>query len=51
MLLLEVMAAVLGVWFFMPAYVANPAAVLLGGGPPVDMGRCMSDGRRVPGDG
>ena len=35
----------------LPAYVANPVAVLTGGGRPMDFGRKMGDGRRVLGDG
>lgn len=38
-------------WFFLPAYVANPAAVLFGGGRPIDGGRVLSDGHRLFGDG
>jgi len=38
-------------WFFLPAYVANPAAVLFGGGRPVDGGRVLADGHRLLGDG
>ena len=38
-------------WFFLPAYVANPAAVLFGGGRPIDGGRVLADGHRLFGDG
>jgi CDP-2,3-bis-(O-geranylgeranyl)-sn-glycerol synthase len=38
-------------WRMMPAYVANPSAVLFGGGTPMDFGKTMSDGKRVFGDG
>jgi CDP-2,3-bis-(O-geranylgeranyl)-sn-glycerol synthase len=38
-------------WFMIPAYVANPSAVLFGGGRPMDFNRRMSDGSRVLGDG
>jgi CDP-2,3-bis-(O-geranylgeranyl)-sn-glycerol synthase len=38
-------------WFFLPAYVANPAAVLFGGGRPIDGGRVLADGHRLLGDG
>lgn len=41
---------VLAFWFFLPAYVANPAAVLVGGGTPMDFGRSWRD-RRLLGDG
>jgi len=37
--------------FTLPAYVANPSAVLWGGGVPMDGGRVWRDGRRVLGDG
>ncbi len=35
----------------LPAYIANPAAALLGGGTPVDMGRNFTDNKRLLGDG
>src|SRR2546423_15390652 len=38
-------------WFFLPAFVANPFAVLSGGGAPIDGGRNLSDGQRIFGDG
>ena len=38
-------------WFFLPAYLANPMAVLFGGGRPIDFGRSLRDGERVFGDG
>ena len=38
-------------WFFLPAYVANPMAVVFGGGTPVDLGRVLRDGERLFGDG
>ncbi|WP_299269147.1 CDP-2,3-bis-(O-geranylgeranyl)-sn-glycerol synthase [Halorientalis sp.] len=37
-------------WAMLPAYVPNNAAVLVGGGPPVDGGRTWN-GRRLLGDG
>ncbi|MEF8819975.1 MAG: CDP-2,3-bis-(O-geranylgeranyl)-sn-glycerol synthase [Haloferacaceae archaeon] len=37
-------------WAMLPAYVPNNAAVLLGGGPPIDGGRTLG-GRRLLGDG
>ncbi|WP_144905243.1 CDP-2,3-bis-(O-geranylgeranyl)-sn-glycerol synthase [Halobellus captivus] len=37
-------------WAMLPAYVPNNAAVLAGGGAPIDGGRTM-DGRRLLGDG
>lgn len=39
------------VWFFLPAFAANPMAVLFGGGTPVDLGRTLGDGERIFGDG
>jgi CDP-2,3-bis-(O-geranylgeranyl)-sn-glycerol synthase len=38
-------------WFFLPAFVANPTAVILGGGTPIDFGKNLSDGQRILGDG
>jgi CDP-2,3-bis-(O-geranylgeranyl)-sn-glycerol synthase len=38
-------------WFFLPAFVANPMAVVFGGGTPIDLGRKLSDGERIFGDG
>ncbi len=38
-------------WFFLPAYVANPMAVVWGGGTPMDFGRRLRDGERLLGDG
>ncbi len=38
-------------WFFLPAFVANPSAVLWGGGTPMDFGRTLRDGERMLGDG
>jgi CDP-2,3-bis-(O-geranylgeranyl)-sn-glycerol synthase len=35
----------------LPAYIPNPAAAAVGGGIPIDGGRCWSDGRRILGDG
>ena len=39
------------VWAMLPAYIPNNAAVLAGGGRPMDGGRTLSDGRRALGDG
>jgi CDP-2,3-bis-(O-geranylgeranyl)-sn-glycerol synthase len=44
-------ALLAGFWIMLPAYVPNPAAVLGGGGTPIDLGRRFSDGRRILGDG
>jgi CDP-2,3-bis-(O-geranylgeranyl)-sn-glycerol synthase len=40
----------IGIWVFLPALVPNSAAVLFGGGTPVDMGKSWR-GRRILGDG
>jgi CDP-2,3-bis-(O-geranylgeranyl)-sn-glycerol synthase len=48
----DVVVAVLqGLWLIIPAFVANSAAVLFGGGRPIDGGAVHKDGRRVLGDG
>ncbi len=39
------------VWLMIPAYIANPTAVVFGGGMPIDFGKNWKDGRRVLGDG
>jgi CDP-2,3-bis-(O-geranylgeranyl)-sn-glycerol synthase len=38
-------------WVMLPAYVPNSAAAAVGGGVPIDGGRCWSDKRRILGDG
>jgi len=38
-------------WFILPAYIANGTPVVLGGGPPIDGGKGLSDGYRIFGDG
>jgi len=43
-------AVVTAFWVMLPAYIPNNAAVLAGGGRPIDGGRTL-DGRRVLGDG
>ncbi len=40
-----------GFWIMLPAYLPNPAAVVGGGGLPLDLGRKFFDGRRILGDG
>lgn len=45
------LAAALAFWSLLPAYVANPMAVVFGGGTPMDFGRTLRDGRRLLGDG
>jgi len=39
------------IWAMLPAYLANPAAVLVGGGTPIDFGKNWRDGRRILGNG
>ncbi len=39
------------IWFILPAYVANAAPVILGGGTPLDWGRKFTDRRRIFGPG
>jgi CDP-2,3-bis-(O-geranylgeranyl)-sn-glycerol synthase len=39
------------IWFILPAYVANAAPVVLGGGRPIDGGRKFRDGRPIFGPG
>jgi len=43
-------AVAVAFWTMLPAYVPNNAAVLFGGGPPIDGGRTL-DGNRLLGDG
>jgi CDP-2,3-bis-(O-geranylgeranyl)-sn-glycerol synthase len=42
---------VLAMWLMLPAYIANPMAVVFGGGTPIDMGMKWTDGQRILGDG
>lgn len=39
------------VWLMLPAYIANPTAVVFGGGTPIDFGKNWRDGRRIFGNG
>jgi len=36
--------------YILPAYIANCTPVIVGGGPPLDLGRNFMDGRRIFGD-
>lgn len=52
----EILATIIGLlikasWLMLPAYIANPTAVVFGGGTPIDFGRKWKDGRRIFGDG
>lgn len=42
---------VTSIWLMIPAYIANPMAVVFGGGAPIDCGKNLYDGRRILGDG
>ena len=44
-------ALVSALWIMLPAYVPNPAAVIFGGGSPIDGGATWRDGRRLFGEG
>ena len=48
---MDIWTMALSFWFVFPAYVANAAPVLLGGGMQMDLGRNFIDGRRVLGEG
>jgi CDP-2,3-bis-(O-geranylgeranyl)-sn-glycerol synthase len=48
----EIITAILmGIWLTIPAYVANPTAVLFGGGIPMDFKKKTKNGERILGDG
>ncbi len=38
-------------WLMLPAYIANPTAVVFGGGTPIDFRKNWKNGRRILGDG
>jgi CDP-2,3-bis-(O-geranylgeranyl)-sn-glycerol synthase len=38
-------------WYMIPAFAANPMAVIFGGGRPIDSGLVLRDGQRLLGDG
>jgi CDP-2,3-bis-(O-geranylgeranyl)-sn-glycerol synthase len=44
-------AIISALWLMLPAYLANPTAVVFGGGTPLDLGRNFIDGKRLLGDG
>jgi len=48
---MAVLEAALALWFLLPAFAANPMAVVFGGGTPMDFGRSLRDGYRLLGDG
>ncbi len=48
----EILAMIeLAIWFGLPAWIANSMPVLFGGGPPIDGGHVLKDGRRILGNG
>lgn len=50
--MLEIIAIIIkAVWLMLPAYIANPTAVVFGGGTPIDFGKNWRDGRRILGGG
>ncbi len=50
--MLPIIAVIIkAVWLMLPAYIANPTAVVFGGGTPIDLGKNWRDGRRIFGDG
>ena len=50
--MLPIIAVIIkAVWLMLPAYIANPTAVVFGGGTPIDFGKNWRDGRRILGDG
>src|SRR3972149_6341483 len=51
MLELIIQVIIQAVWLMIPAYIANPMAVVLGGGRPIDLGKNWIDGHRILGDG
>ncbi len=42
---------VITLWLMLPVYLPNPAAVIFGGGTPIDFGKNFIDGRRILGKG
>jgi CDP-2,3-bis-(O-geranylgeranyl)-sn-glycerol synthase len=55
-LMFEIIATIIGLiikatWLMLPAYLANPTAVVFGGGTPIDFKKNWLDGRRMFGDG
>ena len=45
------MIALSALWLMLPAYLSNMLPVVVGGGPPIDLGRKWRDGKRILGDG
>jgi CDP-2,3-bis-(O-geranylgeranyl)-sn-glycerol synthase len=48
---LFILSLISAVWIMLQAYLPNPIAALVGGGPPIDLGRNFTDGKRIFGDG
>ncbi len=50
--MLSIIAVIIkAAWLMLPAYIANPTAVVFGGGAPIDFGKNWRDGRRILGSG
>ncbi|MGC8931760.1 MAG: CDP-2,3-bis-(O-geranylgeranyl)-sn-glycerol synthase [Candidatus Methanodesulfokora sp.] len=47
---MDLWSIILTIWYILPAYFANMAPVVFGGGSPIDKGRNWIDGKRVLGD-
>ena len=45
------MSMIHALWYMLPAYIANPSAVLFKGNIPMDFGKVWRDGKRLLGDG
>ena len=45
------MTILTALWLMLPAYLSNMLPVVVGGGPPIDLGRTWRDGKRILGDG
>lgn len=47
---MDLWSIILAIWYILPAYFANMAPVVFGGGSPIDKGRNWIDGKRILGD-
>ncbi|MGB9631348.1 MAG: CDP-2,3-bis-(O-geranylgeranyl)-sn-glycerol synthase [Candidatus Methanodesulfokora sp.] len=47
---MDLWSIILTIWYILPAYFANMAPVVFGGGSPIDKGRNWIDGKRILGD-
>jgi CDP-2,3-bis-(O-geranylgeranyl)-sn-glycerol synthase len=48
--MMDLWSIILTIWYILPAYFANMAPVVFGGGSPIDKGRNWIDGKRILGD-